>query len=75
MPQVTAFFNWSPAFEAQTTKSIEKPINFKQRVADGRKHPRKQWRACSRTSGLETSLENGLIDLGGLQAAIKLLNC
>ena len=65
----------SPAFEAQTKKSIEKTYStFKQRVADGRKLPEEtvEELAQGRVWTGKQALENGLIDsLGGLQAAIQ----
>ena len=65
----------SPAFEAQTKKSIEKTYStFKQRVADGRKLPKEtvEELAQGRVWTGKQALENGLIDsLGGLQAAIQ----
>jgi protease-4 len=65
----------SPAFEAQTKKSIEKTYStFKQRVADGRKLPEEtvEELAQGRVWTGKQALENGLIDsLGGLQATIQ----
>ncbi len=65
----------SPAFEAQTKKSIEKTYStFKQRVADGRKLSEEtvEELAQGRVWTGKQALENGLIDsLGGLQAAIQ----
>lgn len=65
----------SPAFEAQTKKSIEKTYStFKQRVADGRKLSEEtvEELAQGRVWTGKQALENGLIDsLGGLQATIQ----
>lgn len=65
----------SPAFEAQTKKSIEKTYStFKQRVADGRKLSEETVEELSqgRVWTGKQALENGLIDsLGGLQATIQ----
>ena len=65
----------SPAFEAQTNKSIEKTYStFKQRVADGRKLSEETVEELSqgRVWTGKQALENGLIDsLGGLQATIQ----
>jgi protease-4 len=65
----------SPAFEAQTKKSIEKTYStFKQRVADGRKLSEEtvEELAQGRVWTGKQALDNGLIDsLGGLQATIQ----
>lgn len=65
----------SPAFEAQTKKSIEKTYStFKQRVADGRKLSKEtvEELAQGRVWTGKQALKNGLIDsLGGLQATIQ----
>ena len=65
----------SPAFEAQTKKSIEQTYTtFKQRVADGRNLTKARVEELSqgRVWTGKQALENGLIDsLGGLQATIQ----